>query len=496
MLRAHFRHLAVVASVGLVVGLVGAATAQGACGGNVLLGATNSCNSTTGLTGSLNGNLLNLTNTNTGASAVAIRGDIHSILAAVVGNNTGAGAGVLGSSSSSAASAEGVFGRLTSTAPGSGSSAVRGHVYGTNGNGYGVYGSHAGSGTGVRGVSVGGTGLFGLHSAGSGTDPGVEGDTKSTAGGRGVFGLHSAVSGTGPGVEGQTKSTAESAAGVVGKVVPIGPGGFSAGVRGINNGIGSLGIGVWGSHAGDGWGVFGESPTGIGVRGSSGSGTGVAAQAAGAAPALTADNVGGGPAAAFTTNGGAPFTVDSSERVDDLNADQLDGRTAAALGGRAAVAGDLGYFNHTDGTYAERASITIDAPAVGLMLVTGSVVFDTFLGGDTSCGSTTAPTSEPCIGLMRLRDKVNDVPGGEQVASFGDGIHESGTQLASTWVFIVEAGERKFALDTIGEVPDEVFADNATLTALFVPFGPFEGRPAASATTSAVTTKTVRSRRR
>jgi hypothetical protein len=62
------------------------------------------------------------------------------------------------------------------------------------------------------------------------------------------------------------------------------PGGFSSGVRGINNGTGGLGIGVWGSQNGSGWGVYGtavagiggnfNSPSGIGVNGSSTSGTG------------------------------------------------------------------------------------------------------------------------------------------------------------------------------------------------------------------------------
>jgi hypothetical protein len=41
----------------------------------------------------------------------------------------------------------------------------------------------------------------------------------------------------------------------------------SAGVRGENGSVGSGGVGVWGSQAGSGWGVFGETPTGYGVVG-------------------------------------------------------------------------------------------------------------------------------------------------------------------------------------------------------------------------------------
>lgn len=61
-----------------------------------------------------------------------------------------------------------------------------------------------------------------------------------------------------------------------GTISSTSPGGFSSGVRGINNGTGGLGIGVWGSQNGSGWGVYGVTPSGLGVYGnSSGSGIGV-----------------------------------------------------------------------------------------------------------------------------------------------------------------------------------------------------------------------------
>jgi hypothetical protein len=54
------------------------------------------------------------------------------------------------------------------------------------------------------------------------------------------------------------------------------PGGFSSGIRGINNGTGGLGIGIWGSQNGSGWGVYGVTPNGLGVYGNStGAGYGV-----------------------------------------------------------------------------------------------------------------------------------------------------------------------------------------------------------------------------
>jgi hypothetical protein len=379
----------------VVLGLIGVPTSQAACGGNVLLGAANSCNGTTGLTGVFNSPLVTVTNTGTGSAADAI-----------VGNAKG---------------------------------------------GAGVRGITTGTGPGVEGISNTGIGVRGSSSKGTG-----------------VVGAHTTATGTNPGVQGTTSATVSSAAGVVGRVVPTAPGGFSAGVRGINNGTGGLGIGVWGEQAGGGWGVFGEAPSGIGVRGESTSGTGVAAANNGSAPALSATNQGSGPAAEFNASG-APFTVNSSTRVDNLNADQLDGRSANEFG-RTAVAAVISY--NSDGTFAERASITIDAPTAGLMLVSGSVSIDTLLGGATS-------SCDPCLGVMRLRDKLNSATSTEQAGTFGNGTDEASTQLATNWVFQVSAGRRMFALDT-NEQPNDVFADNPTLTALFVPFGP-SGAAAAAA---------------
>ena len=82
--------------------------------------------------------------------------------------------------------------------------------------------------------------------------------------------------GDGASLEGLSNSVNSNIAAVKGTVSNVAPGGFSSAVRGINNGTGGLGIGVSGSHAGSGWGVYGVTPNGIGVYGNaSGSGTGV-----------------------------------------------------------------------------------------------------------------------------------------------------------------------------------------------------------------------------
>jgi hypothetical protein len=103
-------------------------------------------------------------------------------------------------------------------------------------------------------------------------------------------------------IEGTATSTADAntpsdaVSGVLGVVEPTTPGGFSAGVRGVNNGTGGIGIGVVGIHKQSGWGVFGQAPSGYGVVGeiANAGGDGAAIRAAftgnGAGTVLELDN--------------------------------------------------------------------------------------------------------------------------------------------------------------------------------------------------------------
>jgi len=117
----------------------------------------------------------------------------------------------------------------------------------------GVYGyTENGAGNAVVGVNVG---------SGSGT---------------GILG----TSGSGTAISGSTGSTAASATAIIGTITSTSPGGFSSAVRGKNNGTGGLGIGVWGSQAGFGWGMYATSASGIGLNATGGSGTGVNASGA------------------------------------------------------------------------------------------------------------------------------------------------------------------------------------------------------------------------
>ncbi|PZR25048.1 MAG: hypothetical protein DI535_19815 [Citrobacter freundii] len=102
--------------------------------------------------------------------------------------------------------------------------------------------------------------------------------------------------GDGTSIEGINSTNTSSIAAVRGLVNSTAPGGFSTGVRGINNGTGGLGIGVWGSQNGSGWGVYGVTPNGLGVYGnSSANGTGVYANS-NSGTGLTATSVNGIPA--------------------------------------------------------------------------------------------------------------------------------------------------------------------------------------------------------
>jgi hypothetical protein len=165
--------------------------------------------------------------------------------------NTPSGAELKVTNSNNATSVSGLYGLVSATQPTGAGIAVRGENRATNGKGFGIYGSHAGSGPGVYGSSVGGTGVFGKHSASTGPGAGVKGESAAnSASAFGVYGVLSA---------GATNPS-------------------SAAVRGeIKSSLG-LGYGVWGSHPGMGDGVYGTSGSGTGVYGKSTNGRGVVAE--------------------------------------------------------------------------------------------------------------------------------------------------------------------------------------------------------------------------
>ena len=84
--------------------------------------------------------------------------------------------------------------------------------------------------------------------------------------------------GSGSALEGTNSSTLNNVSGVIGKISSATPGTMSAGVRGISNGTNANGIGVYGSDAGSGYGVYGSSVSGTGVYGVNTGTTGYAAR--------------------------------------------------------------------------------------------------------------------------------------------------------------------------------------------------------------------------
>jgi hypothetical protein len=130
----------------------------------------------------------------------------------------------------------------------------------------------------------------------------LEGDA---VGGTGVSG----TSVTGIGVSGTTGSTAAGAAAVTGEITSASPGALSAAVLGKNDGTGTNGIGVHGSHAGDGWGVYGTSQGGIGVFGNVTTGTGIEGSGTTGVFGITSSQHGVG-VLAQNNGGGAALKVD------------------------------------------------------------------------------------------------------------------------------------------------------------------------------------------
>jgi hypothetical protein len=215
----------------------------------------------------------------------------------------------------------------------------------------GVFGqstSAAGVTNGVwgRNLSTNGRGVFGQAFAASGTNYGVYG-TAASPDGTGVYGGHLATSGDEAGVTGETDSTSANAAAVIGRVTPTAPGANSAAVRAVNNGTGPLGIGVWGSHAGAGWGVNGTTASGIGVRGLSSAASGATYGVQGIAGSPDGAGVYG---RSLATTGTAAGVIGETDGTSNPGTGVLGRVTSTATGGQN-TAGVHGINNHVGAGY-------------------------------------------------------------------------------------------------------------------------------------------------
>lgn len=244
---------------------------------------------------------------------------------------TGTMGGLLGTFNSTDGNAWAVQGIINSTAPGAFSAGVRGINNGTAGLGIGVYGSQAGSGWGVYGTTPSGIGVRGNSTSGTGvyatsiSGVGVYGNSSTgeagmfeiinsantnnalTAGtngsGHAISAGRMSTTGTNSAVFGISASEDANASAIRGIISSTTPGGFSAGLRGINSGTGGLGIGVYGSQDGSGWGVYGTTPSGIGVYGSSTTGSGISGTSSSSGIGVTGSSNMGNAGRFLITNG-------------------------------------------------------------------------------------------------------------------------------------------------------------------------------------------------
>ncbi|MEQ1676334.1 MAG: hypothetical protein ABL876_06530 [Chitinophagaceae bacterium] len=142
-------------------------------------------------------------------------------------------------------------------------------------------------------------------------------------------------------LEGLTNSQAGNVSAIIGTVTNASPGGFSSGVRGVNNGTGGLGIGVYGSQAGSGWGVYGTTPGGIGVHGQSANGFGVFG--------LSTSGV-GVYGNSTTGNGGLFEVTNAASTADALRATTAGTGASWAIRGISSGTNGAGLFQQTNAT--------------------------------------------------------------------------------------------------------------------------------------------------
>ena len=169
---------------------------------------------------------------------------------------------------------------------------------------------------------------------------------------------NSAATGTAGAIQGSSASADANAVGILGTISSTTPGAFSAAVRGVNNGTGGNGIGVYGSQAGSGWGVYGNAVSGVGVHGYSDNGLGVAGYSNGTGraaefaiqnatntnTALTIRTDGLGSAASFTNTNAA--NTAQTMLIDNNNLASVGFGNGSFLARRGTVSGTtLLYIN-------------------------------------------------------------------------------------------------------------------------------------------------------
>jgi hypothetical protein len=227
-------------------------------------------------------------------------------------------------------------------------------------------------------------------------------------------------------------------------------------------------VGVLALNASNSAAVMGEnSSSGIGVSALAMTGTAVYAQSGGAAvPALVAKNTAGGPAASFgVTAGVAPFKVNSSTKVANLNADQVDGFDVSQImtgGGRIGQASNADVFTFV--APATQATTSLTAPSNGFVLVQGTVIAEDDFAL-AACNT--------CRIDLRLHDVGANVDSPVALTTLGNGTPGSFVTIPVEWVFPVTPGGHQYTLTAaqFDRAGGPALFDNAVLTAEFIPFG-------------------------
>jgi len=131
----------------------------------------------------------------------------------------------------------------------------------------GIFG--VGEAVGVGGSSNNGSGILGITNNGYAgefrtlsTNDGVPLYAHTAGAGNAAILARNATTGSAAVLRVTNASTSSSAYGVHSTITSTSPGGNSTALRGENRGTGGLGIGVWGSHNGSGWGIYGTSGSG------------------------------------------------------------------------------------------------------------------------------------------------------------------------------------------------------------------------------------------
>ena len=203
-----------------------------------------------------------------------------------------------------------------------------------------------------------------------------------------LFSINNAGDGTS--VEGTNSTTTSSISAVRGIVSNTAPGGFSSAVRGINNGTGGLGIGVWGSQAGSGWGVYGVTPNGLGVYGnSSANGIGVYANS-NTGTGLTAISTNGIPANISILNNANNNTVLNASTVGNgtvINANSTGSGTVISAN---STGSGTGVFSSTGSGFAVHGITSAQTSA--------GIIGDNNGAGEAVVGRTTSDIAGAVVG--------------------------------------------------------------------------------------------------